>query len=115
MRTEVGAVLGADPVGERVVVVRVHLGVPPDLQVPERVAHVQDQQADPGTGGQVLGLLPGGVERDPEPAVLVEEPDLGHLRPAVRADGGVRAGVGDRGAARCSAEEPGQCEQGRQP
>ncbi len=51
----------------------------------------------------------------PRPGAGAPETEAGDRAPAARADVGVRAGVGGRRAARCSGEEPGQCEQGRQP
>src|SRR5690348_3443944 len=84
----VGAVLRVDLVGEGVVVVRADLGVAADLQVAEGDRQVKQEQAYGRVGLEVLGLLAGRVERDGHRVALGEEPHLGHLGAAVRADGG---------------------------
>src|SRR5215469_2356987 len=85
---EVGLVLGAELAGELVVVVRRDLGVAAQLQVAVRSGRIEDEQRALLPPHQVLGLLPRGVEGEGNAVVVGEEPDLGELRPAVRADGG---------------------------
>src|SRR4051812_40594907 len=84
---DVGAVLAVQLAGERVVVVGLEPRAPADLDVPERVRDVEDHQAALRARLEVLRLAPGGVEREPDLAVVVEEPDLAELRRAVGLDG----------------------------
>ena len=80
----------SDPIGEGVVHVERNLGVSPELEVALGHREVEDEQAALGAGHEVLGLLPAGVQRKRDGAVLREEPDLGELGPPVRANGGKR-------------------------
>src|SRR5207247_109419 len=83
---QVGLVLGAELVGECVVVVRRDLGVAADLQVAIGDGQVEEEHGRGRVRAQVLRLLPGGVKRRDDRLTLGEEPDLRQLRPAVRAD-----------------------------
>src|SRR6185312_5515457 len=85
------AVLGAELVGERVVVVRGDLRVAAQLDVPVRTVRVEDEEADLGVRLQVLHLLPGGVQRDLHGVAFGEEPGSGQLRPPARSDGAEHA------------------------
>src|SRR5215469_10842123 len=85
---EVGLVLRAHLVGELVVVVATQ------FEVTIRPGRIQDEQRAFRPAHQVLGLLPRGVEGDGHAVVVREEPDLGELRPAVRADSREGGAVG---------------------
>src|SRR6185312_14586839 len=82
---EVGLVLGAEPVGERVVVVRRDLGVAAELQVAVGHGQVEEEHVRGRVRPQVLNFLPGGVEREGDGVAVGEEPDFRQLGAAVRA------------------------------
>src|SRR4051794_34271423 len=91
---EVGAVLLPDLVREGVVWVRADLGARSDFEIPHRVGPIQDEQRAGRFPLQVLGLLPSRVQRDLQRVLVEEEPEGGHLREPIRADGRQRRDVG---------------------
>src|SRR4051812_1941279 len=91
---DVGAVLAVQLAGERVVVVGLDPRAPAHLEVAHRVLEVEDQQAALRPRLEILRLAPGGVQRQADLALVVEEPDLAELRRAVGLDGRERRDLG---------------------
>src|SRR2546423_937668 len=86
-RAQVGAVLGADQVRELVVGVGLDLRVASQLDVPMGLGVIDEHNAHLRVALEILRLLPARVERDLHRAVFRQEPQCGHLRPAIRTDG----------------------------
>jgi hypothetical protein len=75
----VGAVPLAETIGEHVVVVRLGSGDAADLGVVVWGLGMEDHDAAPAVGGEVLGLSRRFGDRDADPVVLDDEPDRSQL------------------------------------